>query len=152
LIILSVRSEDTDILRGLETGADDYVIKPFNYLTLLSRVKAVLRRSVKSTINTAQITDINSRLKINFIDQKVILDNRPVKLTPIEYRLLVSLVKNKDKVIDDRQLREEIWPDKAAKDTESLRIYVRRLRKKLGDIPPRMILNKRGSGYIFISS
>lgn len=148
VIILTVRSEDADVLRGLETGADDYIIKPFNYLTLLARVKSVLRRTEKTPFKGNNNITINPRLKIDFVGQKVWLDNQLVKLTPVEYRLLLLLVKNKDKVVSYQQIMEEIWEKNIWNDTENLRIYIRRLRKKLQDSPPNLILNKHGSGYM----
>lgn len=149
VIILTVRSDDEDMLRGLEAGADDYVVKPFNYLTLLARVKAVLRRTEKTPFKVSRSTTISPRLKIDFVNQKVSVDNRLVKLTPVEYRLLVLLVKNKDKVVPHKRIMREIWEKSFTGETENIRIYVRRLRKKLQDIPPRMILNRHGSGYLF---
>ena len=149
VIILTVRSDDADVLRGLEAGADDYVIKPFNYMTLLARVKAVLRRSENVPLKISRNTTVSSRLKINFINQKVTVDNRPAKLTPIEYKLLVLLVKSKGETIPHERIMEEIWEKDFHGDTENIRIYVRRLRKKLGDIPPNMILSQHNSGYMF---
>jgi two-component system, OmpR family, response regulator VicR len=149
VIILTVRSDDADILRGLEAGADDYIIKPFNYLTLLARVKAVLRRTESFSFKERQNTTVSPRLKIDFVSQKVLLDSQPVKLTPIEYHLLVLLVKNKDKAVSFQRITEEIWEKKYQGDTENVRIYVRRLRKKLQDNPPKMILNQHGTGYVF---
>lgn len=151
VIILTVRSDDEDMLRGLESGADDYIVKPFNYLNLLARVRAVLRRSETTPFKNNQNTAISPRLKIDFVSQKVRVDNRLVKLTPVEYRLLVLLVKNKDKVVTYKRIMEEIWEKRMGKDTENIRIYVRRLRKKLHDSPPNLILNKHGSGYMFKS-
>lgn len=151
VIIVTVRSEDEDVLRGLESGADDYITKPFNYLTLLSRVKAVLRRSEKNAIKVNQMTAISPHLKIDFVDQKVRVDDQAIKLTPVEYRLLILLVKNKDKVLSYRQIMDEIWGQETNEDTKNLRTYVLRLRKKLQDIPPHMLLNQRGSGYVFKS-
>jgi two-component system KDP operon response regulator KdpE len=149
VIILTVRSDDADILRGLETGADDYIIKPFNYLTLLARVKAVLRRTENLSLKNNQSTTVSPRLKIDFINQKVTVDNQTVRLTPVEYRLLVLLVKNKDKVVPYGRIMENIWETDFRGDTENIRIYIRRLRNKLNDSPPNMILNKHGSGYMF---
>jgi len=149
VIILTVRSDDEDMLMGLEAGADDYIIKPFNYLTLLARVKAVLRRAEKPALRVNHSAKISPRLRIDFVNQKVILDNRPVKLTPVEYRLLVLLVKNKDRVVPYKRIMQETWEKSFWGDTENIRIYIRRLRKKLRDIPPRMILTKRGTGYMF---
>jgi two-component system KDP operon response regulator KdpE len=151
VIILTVRSEDEDVLRGLETGADDYVTKPFNYLTLLSRIKAVLRRSEKNTLKASQSTILSPRMKIDFVDQKVRLDNQVISLTPVEYRLLILLVKNKDKIVPHKQILEELWGNRVGENTENLRIYIRRLRNKLHDIPPHMLLNQRGFGYMFNS-
>jgi two-component system KDP operon response regulator KdpE len=149
VIILTVRSDDADILRGLESGADDYIVKPFNYLTLLARVRAVLRRVESQPLKDSQDTIVSNRLKIDFINQRVAVDDRAIKLTPGEYRLLVLLVKNKDKVVDYKHISEDIWGTKFQGDTENIRIYIRRLRKKLKDSPPEMILNKHGLGYMF---
>jgi len=149
-IILTVRFEDADVLKGLEAGADDYIVKPFNYLTLLARVKAVLRRTEREPFKGNAIA-MSSRLNIDFVNQKVRVDNRPVKLTPIEYQLLILLVKNKDKVVTYQQIMEEIWGKPSWEDTENVRIYIRRLRQKLQDVPPEMILNQHGSGYVFKS-
>ncbi|MDM8000556.1 MAG: response regulator transcription factor [Dehalococcoidia bacterium] len=151
VIILTVRSDDEDMLRGLEAGADDYVVKPFNYLTLLARIKAVLRRTEKTPLKMKKDALISPRLKIDFVNQKVKVDGRPVTLTPLEYRLLVLLVKNKDRAVSHKRIMEEIWGKSYWGDTENIRICVRRLRKKLKDSPPRMILSKRGTGYLFKS-
>ena len=149
IIILTVRSDNADVLRGLEAGADDYIIKPFNYLTLLARVKAVLRRTESAPLKTDKDTAVSPRLKIDFVNQRVLIDDRPVKLTPVEYHLLVMLVKNRGEVVPNPRIMQEIWQKESGGDTENIRIYIGRLRKKLGDNPPKMILNKRGSGYMF---
>jgi two-component system KDP operon response regulator KdpE len=149
VIVLTVRSDDADILRGLETGADDYIVKPFNYMTLLARVKAVLRRTESLPLKVNRDTSVSPRLKIDFINQKVTVDEQAVKLTSLEYRLLVLLVKNKDEVVPYGHIMENIWETDFRGDTENIRIYIRRLRNKLKDSPPNMILNKHGSGYMF---
>jgi two-component system KDP operon response regulator KdpE len=150
IIILTVRSEDEDIMRGLEIGADDYIVKPFNYLTLLARVKAVLRRVEMIPFKGNQDSIVNARLKIDFVNQRVKVNNRPVKLTPVEYRLLILLAKNKNQVVPYRTITEELW-GKSYTGTSSIRACISRLRKKLQDIPPQMIINKQGSGYILRS-
>jgi two-component system, OmpR family, response regulator VicR len=149
VIILTVRADDADVLKGLEAGADDYVIKPFNYLTLLARIKAVLRRSENVTLKNSQDTVVSPRLKIDFVNQKVILENELVKLTPVEYHLLIFLVKNKGNLVTYKSMMEDIWGTKYQGDTKNLRLYIRRLRNKLKDNPPQMIINQRDSGYIF---
>lgn len=148
VIILTVRADDSDVLKGLEAGADDYIVKPFNYLTLLARVKAVLRRMEKPPLKNHNTT-ITPRLKIDFVNQKVTIDNRLITLTPVEYRLLILLIKNKDEVVSYKRILEEIWDKDFWGKTENIRIYIRRLRKKLNDTPPNMILNKHGAGYVF---
>jgi two-component system KDP operon response regulator KdpE len=151
VIILTVRFDDLDVIKGLEIGADDYIVKPFNYLTLLARVKAVLRRNERISLDSVQNMAMSSRLNVDFINQQVRIDNAVVKLTPIEYRLLILLVKNRNKVVPNQQIMEELWGHSSARNTENIRIYIRRLRKILGDLPPTMILNQHGSGYIFKS-
>lgn len=151
VIILTVRSDDVDVLKGLEAGADDYITKPFNYMTLLARIKAVLRRSEALPSTGERESVINSRLRIDFINQKVKVDDRVVTLTPGEYRLLTVLAKNRDHVVDYETLNSQVWGKDFHGDTENIRIYVRRLREKLEDSPPSMILNKRGQGYLLKS-
>lgn len=152
VIILTVRAEDEDILKGLESGADDYIIKPFNYLTLLARVKTVLRRTEAIPFAGKHFNEVNDRLKIDFVNQKVKIDNQPVKLTPTEYHLLTMLVKTKGEVVTYHRIMEEVWGKDYSGETENIRIYIRRLREKLHDTPPSMIANRRGLGYTFKGS
>jgi two-component system, OmpR family, response regulator VicR len=151
VIILTVRSDDEDVMRGLEAGADDYIIKPFNYMTLLARIKAVLRRTETIPYAGQHNKSVNARLKIDFVNQKVTVDNRQVKLTPVEYQLLALLVKNQDQVVPYDRITDEVWGKGYSGDTENIRINIRRLRNKLHDNPPNMILNQRGSGYMLKS-
>jgi len=151
VIILTVRSDDEDILKGLEGGADDYIIKPFNYMTLLARVRAVLRRTEVIPFVGHHNNVVNARLKIDFVNQKVKVDNRLVRLTPIEYKLLALLTKNRDQIVPYSSIMGEVWGKDFAGETESIRICVRHLRKKLQDSPPKMIINKRSSGYMLKS-
>ncbi len=148
VIILTVRSDDEDMLKGLETGADDYIIKPFNYMTLLARVRAVLRRTEVIPFVGKHDNAVNARLKIDFVNQKVKMDNRLIKLTPVEYKMLAILVKNRDQIVPYKKITDEVWGKGYDGQTENIRICVRRLRKKLRDNPPKMIINKRGSGYM----
>jgi two-component system KDP operon response regulator KdpE len=151
VIILTVRADDSDVLKGLEAGADDYITKPFNYLTLLARVKAVLRRTNQAEIQGDRTTAISAHLNIDFVNQKVRVDNQMIKLTPVEYQFLLLLVKHKNQVVTFKEIMAEVWSKDDWQDTENIRIYIRRLRKKLGDIPPHMILNQHGAGYMLKS-
>ena len=149
VIILTVRAEDEDMLQGLEFGADDYITKPFSYMNLLARIKAVLRRTESIPYAGRHENDVGSRLKIDFVSQKVKIDNKPVKLTPSEYRLLALLVRNRGAIVPYDRIMDEVWGREYAGGNESIRIYVRRLRDKLRDNPPGLIINKRGQGYMF---
>ncbi|MFA5317637.1 MAG: response regulator transcription factor [Dehalococcoidales bacterium] len=148
VIILTVRSDDEDVLKGLEAGADDYITKPFNYMTLLARVRAVLRRAETLPFKGKHDNTINARLKIDFVNQKVKVDNRLVKLTPVEYKLLVLLATNHDQIIPYEKIMDEVWGKGYSGETDNIRICIRRLRKKLQDIPPNLIINKRSLGYM----
>jgi two-component system response regulator VicR len=151
VIILTVRAEDEDVMRGLELGADDYIVKPFNYLTLLARVKAVLRRGKMIPFKGSHDNAVNARLTVDFVNQRVKVDNRLVELTPVEYRLLALLARNRDQIISYRTIAEEVWGKEHIDNTATMRSCISRLRKKLKDTPPFMITNKQGSGYIIKS-
>jgi len=151
VIILSVRADEEDMLRGLETGADDYITKPFNYMNLLARVKSVLRRVENPDLLPDTDATISDRLRIDRISQQVWLDDHPVKLTPYEYKLLTLLVKESGKIVPYQRIMEVVWGQDQRGNSDQVRIYVSRLRKKLGDEPPRMIINQRRSGYMFQS-
>jgi two-component system KDP operon response regulator KdpE len=151
IIILTVRSDNEDMMKGLEAGADDYIIKPFNYMTLLARIRAVLRRTEIIPFIGNHTNVVNVRLNIDFVNQKVKVNNRLVKLTPVEYKLLALLIKNKDKVVPYDRIMDEVWGKGYTGETDSIRINIRRLRIKLQDSPPSMIINKRSMGYMLKS-
>jgi len=151
LLILTVRSDSEDVMKGLELGADDYIIKPFDYLTLLARVKAVLRRTQMIPFKGTHDNVVNPRLTIDFVNQRVKVDDRPVKLTPVQYRLLALLAKNRDTVVTYGAIVEEVWGKEQVADTANIRSSISRLRRKLRDDPPQMILNRQGAGYVLKS-
>ena len=95
-------------LNALKFGADDYIVKPFNYMNLLARIKAVLRRIEAIPFAGGHNNLISSSLKIDFVDQKVKIDNLPVKLTPSEYHLLVLLIKNRGSVVPYERIMDEV--------------------------------------------
>jgi DNA-binding response OmpR family regulator len=151
LLILTVRSDSEDVMKGLELGADDYIIKPFDYLTMLARVKAVLRRTQMIPFEGSHDNAVNPRLTIDFVNQRVKVDDRSVKLTPVQYRLLALLAKNRDRVVPYRTIVEEVWGEEQAAGTANIRSSISRLRQKLHDDPPQMILNRQGAGYVLKS-
>ena len=151
-IILSIRAGEMDKVRGLELGADDYMVKPFNHAELLARVKAVLRRTTMPQLKDAEEVVVSSELKIDFASSCLYRKGQTAKLTPNESSLLYQLVRNGGKTLSHRYLLERIWGEEHSDATEYLKVYVQRLRKKLEDDPsqPQMLTTEWGLGYRFI--
>ena len=150
VLMISARTEEIDKVRGLELGADDYVTKPFGYLELSARIKAVLRRTQQPAPAAGGIFR-SGPLTINYGSHEVTVHGRPAKLTPIEYKLLYQLSRNAGQVMLHDQLLTRVWGPEYRTELDYLRIYVRRLREKLEDNPqqPARILTERGIGYRF---
>lgn len=152
IIILSAKSEDTDKILGLNIGADDYVTKPFNPLELVARVKSQLRRfnelcgtaqEPKETIYKVGGLQINDDLK------QVTVDGEFVKLTPIEYNILLLLMKNQGKVFSINQIYESIWNEEAIGADNTVAVHIRHIREKIEINPkdPRYLKVVWGVGY-----
>ncbi len=151
IIILSAIGDDKKKVEALETGADDYVTKPFSIEEVVARIRSVLRRVVGSK-------DVNPILSygdlvIDFEHREVSLNDEPIKLTPMEYELLKYMVQNAGRVLTRRMLLTAVWGPGHEDDTQSLRVLVRQLRKKIEKIPakPCFILTDPGVGYRFKS-
>jgi two-component system, OmpR family, KDP operon response regulator KdpE len=153
VLILSVKGEEMDKVKGLELGADDYIVKPFSPAELLSRVKAVLRRTHMLELNSDEKPFVSPHLKVNFATREVLRSDKPVKLTPTEYNLLCQLVKNEGKVLTHQLLLEKVWGSGYTDAVEYLRKYIQRLREKLEEDSdnPKMFISERGLGYKFVS-
>lgn len=151
VLMISARGEEIDKVRGLELGADDYVTKPFGYLELSARIKAVMRRAQALPPMSGDGQFEAGPIAINYATHQVSVDGRPVKLTPIEYKLLYQLTRNAGQVLLHDQLLTKIWGPEYVGELDYLRIYVRRLREKLEPNPqqPAYILTERGIGYRF---
>ena len=154
VIIITVRNHELDKLRGLEMGADDYLTKPFSYLELVARVNALFRRITVNTQGNSSSTSFNSDdLTIDFTTQEVFLHGNPVRLTPIQYKLLYYLVNNAGHVMPRDVLVAKVWGD-AEVDIggESIKVHIHYLRQKLGDNPhnPTRIITVQGFGYKFV--
>lgn len=152
IIILSAKSEDADKILGLNVGADDYVTKPFNPLELVARVKSQLRRYTKlgSTVDhTDQEVYVAGGLMINDDLKEVTVDGEPVKLTPIEYNILLLLVKNQGKVFSIDQIYENIWNENAIGVDNTVAVHIRHIREKIEINPkdPRYLKVVWGVGY-----
>jgi DNA-binding response OmpR family regulator len=149
-IILTVRGKEDDQTRGLEMGADDYIVKPFRPRDLVARVNAVLRRYSTSAVGKEKPTIQRGKLTLNLTSNEIVLRDKKTKLTPTEAKLLYILMENPDETLTGERISNEVWA-KQASDTDELRTYIRRLRNKLKDNPPRIILTDYGEGYKFIS-
>ncbi len=152
VIMLTARSTEEDIVRGLELGADDYITKPFSPRVLVSRVRAVLRR-VEATRGTMHgVIEVDHRLKIDFDRREVWVDGKLVKLRPTEYRLLYHLVQNAGWVLSYEQLLRKVWGYEYGSEHHYVRLYINYLRQKLEEDPsnPKYILTERGVGYRFV--
>ena len=151
IIILSAKSEDADKILGLNVGADDYVTKPFNPLELTARVKSQLRRYTKLGNKTAVNDSIYQAggLVINDELKEVTVDGEHVKLTPIEYNILLLLVKNHGKVFSINQIYESIWNEEAIGADNTVAVHIRHIREKIEVNPkdPRYLKVVWGVGY-----
>ncbi len=152
VIMLTARGEEDDRVRGLELGADDYVTKPFSPRELVSRVKAVLRRTEAPAPAEKGPLKIDDRLQIDFDRREVFVDGKLVKLRPTEFRLLYHLVSNAGWVVPHDQLLAKVWGYEYRDETHYLRLYINYLRQKLEADParPKYILTERGVGYRFV--
>lgn len=152
IIILSAKSEDSDKILGLNIGADDYMTKPFNPLELVARVKSQLRRYTQlgSTAKAANQNEFRTGgLVIKDDLKEVTVDGEPVKLTPIEYNILLLLVKNQGKVFSIDQIYESIWNEEAIGADNTVAVHIRHIREKIEINPkePRYLKVVWGVGY-----
>jgi two-component system KDP operon response regulator KdpE len=154
VVMLTARDDAMDKVKGLELGADDYITKPFNHLELMARVKAVLRRLAMPTPTSRAPSFRAGELEVDFAAQEARLHGYRIDLTPTEYKLLYHLVRNAGHVLPHGTLLAKVWGREYVDEVDYLRVYVRRLRDKLGDDPdrPRYIRTERGLGYRFIGS
>lgn len=145
IIILSVRNSEEDIVAALDLGADDYITKPFNTAELLARIRAALRKNLQSQETVFK----NGNLSIDFTSHVVTNNGEDVKLTNIEYNLLLLFIKNLGKVMTHRFILKEIWGPSYIDQTQYLRVFIGQLRKKIDDekIQSKLIVTESGVGY-----
>jgi two-component system, OmpR family, KDP operon response regulator KdpE len=152
IIMLTASGAEGDKIRALDAGADDYLTKPFGIGELMARVRAVMRRvSQAQTRSTRQEEVSTGNLTIDFEHRRVTVKGQPVKLTPTEYSLLEQLVTRPDSVLTHRELLSNVWGAEYRDETEYLRVYIGRLRRKIEDDPanPTYLLTEAGVGYRF---
>ena len=148
IIVLSARGQERDKIAALDAGADDYVSKPFGVGELLARLRVALRHAAGSG-ETGEPTFSVGGLSVDQLRRQVVVDGKEVHLTPIEYRLLTTLVRHAGKVMIHRQLLKEVWGPPYAEQAHYLRVYMAQLRRKLEADParPRYLLTEPGVGY-----
>ena len=146
VIILTAKDTEFDVVTGLDSGADDYITKPFGMMTLISRIKAVLRRYDGKSYQSKQKILEADKIKIDITRHTVFSDNKQVFLTVKEFDLLVLLIENRPNVLTREQLLDSIWKIDAEIESRTVDVHIRTLRQKLGDAG-NIIETVRGVGY-----
>ena len=150
IVILTAKGEEQDRVRGLDLGADDYLVKPFSATELLARVRAVLRRAQPPTETARDQFFAHGNLKIDFARAEVSRGDQPVSLSATEYRLLLHFAHNLGKVLTSEELLTSVWGPEYKDDKEILWVSIARLRQKLEDDAhyPKHIVTRSGLGYL----
>lgn len=150
IIVLSVRNSEAEIVKALDSGANDYVVKPFGIQELLARIRGLLKAFGPSVESVMFFQD--ERVNIDLQERRLQVDGEQIKLSRKEFELLKRLINNSGRLITQQQLLREIWGRTHVDDTHYLRIFIARLRTKLGDDPanPRYIETEPGVGYRFL--
>ena len=153
VIVLSARGQERDKIAALDGGADDYVSKPFSVGELLARMRAALRRRDQLGEGAVATTFVVGDLSVDLARRHVLVGDKEIHLTPIEYKLLTTLTRHAGKVLTHRQLLKEVWGPAHTEDSQNLRFYVAQLRRKLEAVParPRYLLTEPGVGYRLVA-
>jgi two-component system, OmpR family, KDP operon response regulator KdpE len=152
IIMLTAQGNENDIVRGLDLGADDYLTKPFQVRILMARIRANLRRAqAESGQQEDSYTYHDDHLTIDLSDHKVLVDGKQVRLTPTEFKLLAYMVKHPGRILESRQILENVWGFEYIDDVDYLRVYIWHLRRKIEPNPkePIYLLNELNVGYRF---
>jgi two-component system, OmpR family, KDP operon response regulator KdpE len=149
IIMLTAKARESDMLRGFEAGADDYLTKPFSAKELLARVRAVLKRARQTPLEPAEQEIRCGELRVDLPRREVTLEGRPIHLTPTEYNLLLQFAARPNQVLLHEQLLSAVWGPEYQNDLDYLRAYIRHLRQKLEADPanPKLIITSSGVGY-----
>jgi two-component system, OmpR family, KDP operon response regulator KdpE len=151
IIILSARGQERDKVQALDAGADDYLTKPFGLQELLARVRVARRHAEAHDRAPSDAVLVAGPLRVDFARRRVLVGEREVRLTPLEYKLLVTLARNAGRVLTHQQLLKEVWGPGRAGQTQYLHVYMGHLRNKLEADParPRLLITEPGVGYRF---
>lgn len=147
IIVLTARDQDAQKVAALDSGADDYLTKPFSTTELLARIRVALRHAARSEADAPVFESGN--LKVDLSAHKVLMRGKEVHLTPIEYKLLATLVRHAGKVVPHQYLLEQVWGPEGTQDPQHLRVFMSSLRRKIETnlAQPRYVLTERGIGY-----
>ena len=150
IIMLTALGQETDKVRGLELGADDYVTKPFSLAELVARVRAALRRG-QQPLATNVTVQIDERLSVDRAQRQVVVNGRKIELSPTEFRVLDCFLDNLGRILTHQSLLTQVWGWEYLDETDYLKVYIHHLRKKIEENPskPRYIVTERGLGYRF---
>jgi len=153
IIILSARDQEQEKVTALDNGADDYVTKPCSTDELLARIRVALRHAARAASGTESTTFEVGELRVDLSARRVVVRDEEVHLTPIEYKLLIIMIRNAGKVLTHRQLLQEVWGPKHRDETHYLRVFAASLRRKIesDSARPRYLLTEQGIGYRFAS-
>lgn len=149
IIVISAREQEQDKIKALDAGADDYLTKPFGAGELMARIRVAMRHKAIREAGQQESVFILENLRVDLARRQVFLNEKEVHLTPIEYKLLIVLIKNAGKVLTHRQLLKEVWGPSYLTETQYLRVYMTQLRHKLEADPtrPHFLINEPGVGY-----
>jgi two-component system KDP operon response regulator KdpE len=150
IIMLTALGQETDKVRGLEMGADDFVTKPFSLAELIARVRAALRRGGQP-LAASGIVQIDERLTVDRAQRQVVVDGQKTELSPTEFRILDCFLDNQGRILTHQSLLTQVWGWEYLDETDYLKVYVHHLRKKIEENPgkPSYIVTERGLGYRF---
>ncbi|WP_028455118.1 two-component system response regulator KdpE [Chitinilyticum litopenaei] len=148
ILVLSARAQEAEKVAALDAGADDYLTKPFGVDECLARVRVLLRRHAGHSARNEQVFSFG-QVRVDLVQRLVFRNEEAVHLTPIEYRLLMTLIRHAGRVLTHRELLREVWGPNHSESSQYLRVYMGHLRQKLEDQPalPRHILTETGVGY-----
>jgi two-component system KDP operon response regulator KdpE len=151
IIILSARGQERDKIAALDAGADDYVSKPFGVGELLARMRVAVRHAARNPSDPGETTFSLGELHVDLVHRQVIVAGNAVHLTPIEYRLLTTLIRYTGKILTHQHLLKEVWGPSHIEQTQYLRVYMTQLRRKIerDQARPRFLINEPGVGYRF---
>ncbi len=152
IIIVSGRDAEVDITRGLESGAADYLTKPFSMMELVARTRAVMRRVQAESLTGSAHPFVSEDLSVDFDNRQVVAHGEQVKLTPTEYKLLCYLLRHPRQILTKDAILNEVWDEKYQDCRGLVKAHIQKLRKKLKEdlLNPRLILTVRGQGYQFV--